>query len=66
MLPVHDRMPVAVRPDAWRAWVDPSVQNPRELAPLLPPPEDAFLSRRRVGQYVNNVRNEGAACIQPA
>ncbi len=66
MSPVHDRMPVIIRAESWRLWVDPKVQNPRELAPLLTPCDNALLTRREVGAYVNNARHEGAACIAPA
>ncbi len=66
MLPVHDRMPVVLPPGAWRLWVDPAAQHPRDLLPLLTPRGDGFLARREVGPYVNDARHEGAACAAPA
>lgn len=65
MRPIHDRMPVILRADAWRRWIAPSVQHPRAIADLLTPCEDTFLMRREVGDYVNDARHEGEACLTP-
>lgn len=66
MRPVHDRMPVILPESSWPRWLDPEAQNPRRLADMLAPCPDAFLECRQVGPFVNNARNEGAACIEPA
>ena len=63
MRPVHDRMPVILQSDAWLRWLDPEVQHPHEVADLLAPCDDGFLTRREVGAYVNNARHEGEACL---
>ncbi len=47
MKPVHDRMPVILQAGAWRRWIDPAVQHPREIADLLQPCDDGFLTSRR-------------------
>lgn len=65
MRPVHDRMPVILPETAWRRWVDPQVQNLRELADLLIPCQDTYLASRPVTPYVNDTRNEGVDCIAP-
>ena len=35
--PLHDRMPVILLPEAFDRWLDPALQDPAELAPLLTP-----------------------------
>jgi putative SOS response-associated peptidase YedK len=35
--PIHERMPVILRPDHYDAWLDPSVQQAEVLQPLLAP-----------------------------
>lgn len=59
MAPIHDRMPVVIRPDAWSRWLDPSPAEPGELRALLEPVEDLPLDARAVSTLVNNVRNNG-------
>lgn len=56
---VHPRMPLAVTPADWRAWLDPSHQNPDELRALLTTPAAGHLGARAVTTAVNNVRNDG-------
>ena len=63
--PIHDRMPVILQSNAWRRWLDPAIQHPREIADLLTPCDDGFLTRREVGTYVNNARHEGELCMAP-
>lgn len=53
---VHDRMPVIIHPDDRQAWLA------GEQIPLVPFPEQQMITRR-VSQFVNNSRNEGAACL---
>ena len=42
LAPIHDRMPVILPPGKYDRWLDPSLQDPDSLAPLLVPfpPED--------------------------
>lgn len=66
MKPIHDRMPVILASDDYEHWLDPAVQEPEQLAPLLRPyPSDAMLALA-VGTHVNNPRNDGPECIVPA
>jgi putative SOS response-associated peptidase YedK len=41
--PIHDRMPVILRPDDWDLWMDRRVQSRRDLEPLLGPCESGRL-----------------------
>ena len=35
--PIHDRMPVILSTAGYAAWLDPAIEDPRQLAPLLAP-----------------------------
>ncbi len=62
--PIHDRMPVVLSPDAEAAWLHPDTQA-EELRGLLgPAPEESFATRE-VGDFVNNVREDGPHLIEP-
>lgn len=45
---IHDRMPVIVPREGWRAWVDPRVQRRDELAEWLESAPETFLKMRRM------------------
>lgn len=63
--PVHDRMPVILPPSAFDLWLDPKVQDPEAVLPLLTSaPEDA-LRVYDVSTLVSSPRNERAECIEP-
>ncbi|QJC52359.1 SOS response-associated peptidase [Paenibacillus albicereus] len=65
MRPIHDRMPVILRPEDEALWLDRGMRDPQRLQPLLRPypPEEmrAYPVRREVG----SVRSQGPACIEP-
>jgi putative SOS response-associated peptidase YedK len=64
--PVHDRMPVILPERHWAAWLDPEGQDVAELLPLLRPfPSDAMRAYP-VGLLVNDPRNDGPGCLDPA
>ena len=65
MAPVHERMPVVLRPEDYEAWLSPGVLDPGELAVLLAPPADSFLVGYRVGSEVGNSRSEGPQLVEP-
>lgn len=64
MKPIHDRMPVILLKDAWDYWIDPELNQKSDLADLLHPCKDDFLTKLEIGNYVNNPRNEGPKCIE--
>jgi putative SOS response-associated peptidase YedK len=66
MIPIHDRMPVVIPPDAWAAWLDPTPREPGELRALLEPRDDVALTAYAVVPLVNNVRNNGPELLEPA
>lgn len=55
---VHDRMPVILRPEDYAVWLDPQVQSPEQLTPLLQAYPAAEMQMRLVSTLVNNARNE--------
>ncbi|MGX2994638.1 SOS response-associated peptidase [Streptomyces sp. JNUCC 64] len=56
---IHPRMPLALTPDRWDAWLDPSRTDPDELRELLAPPPPGLLRAYPVPTAVSNVRNNG-------
>jgi putative SOS response-associated peptidase YedK len=65
MRPIHERMPVILPRQAYAQWLDPTVQRPEQIAPLLKPYPSEELIAGRVGMQVNNPRNEESSCVEP-
>lgn len=62
--PVHNRMPVILEPDLEGAWLSPDAE-PEDLRRLLAPAPEGMLTAREVGDFVNNVREDGPHLIEP-
>jgi putative SOS response-associated peptidase YedK len=65
MRPIHDRMPVILAPAAYEPWLDPTVQEPQQLAPLLVPYPSEPMTAYPVSTLVNSPTNEDPRCIEP-
>jgi putative SOS response-associated peptidase YedK len=65
MRPLHDRMPVILDPGDFDRWLDPTVNKPDEVQPLLTPCPADWLQAIPVSSHVNNPRNEDASCVTP-
>lgn len=63
--PVHDRMPVILNRKDYDLWLDPEMQQPDRLQPLLRPYSADAMTSYPVSSTVNNPRNDTAACTQP-
>ena len=61
----HDRMPVILRDGAVDLWLDPAVEEPAQLQPLLAPVPGALMKATPVSPRMNSVRHEGPECIAP-
>jgi putative SOS response-associated peptidase YedK len=61
--PLHERMPVILRPDQYASWLDPDAEPDRLLALLKPAPED-WLSYGPVGREVNAARADGPGLLE--
>ncbi|GAB2756341.1 SOS response-associated peptidase [Streptomyces bullii] len=54
---VHPRMPLALSPDHYDAWLDPHREDADDLRALLTQPADGHLNARPVSTAVNNTSN---------
>ncbi|MEU6476418.1 SOS response-associated peptidase [Streptomyces sp. NPDC047017] len=61
---VHPRMPLALGPDHYDAWLDPGHQDPGALRALLSPPAAGRLDVRPVSPAVNDVHNNGPRLLE--
>jgi putative SOS response-associated peptidase YedK len=62
---LHPRMPVILPPDAYARWLDPAVDQPGALVPLLTPYDPAAMIGYRVSPRVNSPANDDEACVVP-
>jgi putative SOS response-associated peptidase YedK len=65
MAPIHDRMPAILPDEALDPWLDPERHAREEALKLLAPFPAELLTAHPVSSFVNNPRNQGAACIAP-
>ncbi|MBP2406290.1 hypothetical protein SNS2_5138 [Streptomyces netropsis] len=63
---IHPRMPLAISPADYEAWLDPAHQDPDDLRALLDTPAHGDLDVRAVTTAVNNVRNNGPQLLDDA
>ena len=63
---IHDRMPMTVRPEDWADWLDPHLDDPQLVLPLLHASEGEEIDSYTVAPLVNNVRNDGPELLRPA
>ena len=61
---IHDRMPVILQPDTFDLWLDPDVDDLRELTALLRPSPTGTIGHHPVSQRVGSVRNKDAQLIE--
>ena len=68
MAPIHDRMPVLLRPEHWAAWLARGSTDPAALAPLmagLPEAGPGAMQAWPVGRAVGRSSADGAALAAP-
>ena len=63
--PVHNRMPVILKPEAYQLWLDPEVQQPDQIQPLLRPYPAQDMNAYSVSTFVNRPANDSPRCIEP-
>ncbi|MYS22927.1 Putative SOS response-associated peptidase YedK [Streptomyces sp. DvalAA-14] len=63
---IHPRMPLAVAPADYDAWLDPAHRDPQDVRALLTAPADGHLDARAVSPLVNSVRNNGPELLSDA
>ena len=64
MASVHDRMPAIISPEERDLWLDPSVDEPERLLPLLHPYDAGEMEVVPVSPEVNSASNEGPHLIR--
>lgn len=65
MLKIHDRMPVILEEEDEETWLDPELNDPKELMSLLKPCPDNFLDAYEVSTLVNSPKNNSMAVLEP-
>lgn len=61
--PIHERMPVILKPEHYSAWLDARRHKPESLLPMLVPYPDEELTIQRVSSWVSNAKHEGERCL---
>lgn len=64
MAPIHNRMPVIVRPSDYEAWLDPALTDPAMMDQLARPYPAELMEAWPVSRAVNNARSEGPELIE--
>jgi putative SOS response-associated peptidase YedK len=63
---IHDRMPVILKPDAAKRWLDPAEQEPVKLMNLLKPYPASQMTAYAVSKLVNKPQVDSPECVIPA
>lgn len=63
--PLHNRMPVVLKPEDYDLWLDTEVNQPELLQPLLSPYPAEEMQAYPVSLRVNNPRSNDSACVEP-
>lgn len=61
---IHDRMPVILRPEDEKYWLDSSITDTTKLNPLLKPLDHALMEAYEVSPLVNSPKNNSIELIQ--
>ncbi|WP_136606380.1 SOS response-associated peptidase [Paenibacillus dokdonensis] len=64
MEPIHDRMPVILRPEDELRWIERGAVNTEELQELLIPYPAGEMEAYPVSSTVNSVKNDSPLCIE--
>lgn len=62
--PIHDRMPVILKPRDYDLWLNPEVSDPERLTPVLGAYDASAMEARPVSRYVNDPANDSPRCIE--
>lgn len=65
LAPVHERMPVILKPEDYDLWLDTKTTAADKLTPLLRPYSAVEMTSHPVGSGVNNPRSDSADLIAP-
>jgi putative SOS response-associated peptidase YedK len=62
--PIHERMPIILPESAFAGWLDPALQDPAKVLPLLQPLPAEQLHPFPVSSWVNDPHHDDARCLQ--
>ena len=62
--PIHNRMPVIVKPEHYKRWLDPGEKEPEELSGLLGPYPAEEMELYPISTQVNSTKNDGPELIK--
>jgi putative SOS response-associated peptidase YedK len=65
LMPLHDRMPVVVPPEAFDRWLDCAMVDAQAAATIIGPAPDGLLELYEVSPAVNRVANDNPELIVP-
>jgi putative SOS response-associated peptidase YedK len=66
MARIHTRMPAIVPRAQYARWLDPALQDPAQIQPMIASYPAAQMQAFPVGAAINSARNQGADLIVPA
>jgi len=61
---LHDRMPLILDREHYDLWLDPAVNDPALIKPLLTAYAAELMRSRPVNDYVNDPKHEGRRCLE--
>ena len=62
---LHERMPLILPQESWKAWLNHEEGNATDILKLLQPAPSGFLQLKEVGTLVNKVSNDSPECLLP-
>jgi putative SOS response-associated peptidase YedK len=62
--PIHDRMPAILSPSAYDAWLDPALEDPQQVLPLLISYPSGAMSAEPVANFVNDPAHDSPRCVE--
>ncbi len=62
---IHNRMPVILLPETHEAWLNPEIQDTKQLETILQEGYVREMKTYPVSTFVNSVKNNGPTCIEP-
>jgi putative SOS response-associated peptidase YedK len=63
---IHERMPVVLPRERWEGWLDPDLDDPRQVASMLEPVAPGRFVAYPVSSRVGNVGNDDPSLLDPA
>jgi putative SOS response-associated peptidase YedK len=63
--PVHNRMPVIMKPGDEGLWLSKDCDDPEKLVPILTSYDSEAMTSYRVSVVVNNARSNSPECVEP-